>query len=71
MLKMRGKMQRFLETSQIHRCAIGGPFVAQFDVDVSDKESGKRAKMAKRGIYTLKDGKIVREEFLSHAESEG
>jgi hypothetical protein len=75
--QVRGKTQWFLETSQIHGCTIGGPFVgrdkfvAQFDVDVTDKASGKRAKMSELGIYTVKDGKIVREEFLPHAESEG
>jgi hypothetical protein len=37
--QVRGKTQWFLETSQIHGCTIGGPFVArdkfvvQFDVD--------------------------------------
>ena len=46
-------------------------FVAQFDVDVTDKGIRKRAKMSELGIYTVKDGKIVREEFLPHAESEG
>jgi hypothetical protein len=75
--QVRGKTQWFLETSQIHSSAVGGPFVArdkfvvQFDVDVTDKASGKRAKMSELGIYTVKDGKIVREEFLPHAESEG
>lgn len=75
--QVRGKTQWFLGTSQIHGCTIGGPFVArdkfvvQFDVDVTDKESGKQSKMSELGIYTVKDGKIVREEFLPHAESEG
>jgi SnoaL-like domain len=75
--QVRGKTQWFLETNQVHGCTIGGPFVArdkfvvQFDVDVTDKESGKRAKMSELGIYTVKDGKIVREEFLPHAQSEG
>ncbi len=75
--KVRGKTQWFLETNQVHSCMIGGPFVARdkfvvrFDVDVTDKASGKRAKMSEVGIYTVKDGKIVREEFLPHTESEG
>jgi SnoaL-like protein len=75
--QVRGKTQWFLETSQIYGSTIGGPFftrdtfVVQFDVDVMDKASGKRAKMSELGIYTVKDGKIVREEFLPHAQSEG
>ena len=46
-------------------------FVVRFDLDVSDTGSGKRAKMSELGIYTVKNGKIIREEFLPHAESEG
>lgn len=74
---MRGKTQWFLETSQVHSCAIRGPFVGrdkfvlQFDVDVTDKASGKRAKMSELGIYTVKEGKVAREEFLPHAQSAG
>jgi SnoaL-like protein len=61
----------------VHGCTVGGPFVArdkfvvQLDVDVTDKASEKRAKMPELGIYTVKEGKIIREEFLPHAESEG
>jgi hypothetical protein len=61
---------------QVHGCTIGRLFVArdkfvvQFDVDLTDKASGKRAKMPELGIYTGKDGRITREEFLPHAQSE-
>ena len=74
---VRGKTKWFLATSQVHGCTIEGPFVARdkfvvrFDLDVSDTGSGKRAKMSEVGIYTVKDGKIVREEFLPHIGSEG
>jgi hypothetical protein len=36
----------------------------QYDVDVTDKNSGKRMQMSEVGVYTAKNGKIVREEFL-------
>jgi hypothetical protein len=39
----------------------------QYDIDVTDKESKKRIQMSEVGIYTVKDGKIVREEFLPSA----
>jgi hypothetical protein len=42
-----------------------------FDAEVNDKASGKRAKMCEVGICTVNEDKIVREEFLPHAESEG
>ena len=39
-------------------------FVVQYDIDVTDKSSKKRIQMSEVGVYTVKDGKIVREEFL-------
>jgi hypothetical protein len=39
-------------------------FVVQFDVDVTDKASKKRMQMSEVGIYTVKEGKVAREEFL-------
>ena len=50
--------------------AATGPFVARdtfvvrFDIDVTFKPTGKRMEASEVGIYTLKDGKVVREEFL-------
>jgi ketosteroid isomerase-like protein len=32
-------------------------------MDVTNKESGQRVQMREVGIYQVKDGKIVREEF--------
>jgi hypothetical protein len=39
------------------------------DHDASILEDGRGCQRV--GIYTVKDAKIIREEFLSHAESEG
>ena len=39
-------------------------FVVQYDADVTDKNSKERRKLSEVGVYTVKDGKIVREEFL-------
>jgi sugar (pentulose or hexulose) kinase len=50
-----------------------GPFVAhdrfvvQYDIDVTDKSSKKRMQISEVGVYTVKEGKIVREEFLPYA----
>jgi len=43
----------------------------RFDIDVTDKASKKRMQMSEVGIYIVKDGKSIREEFLPHAQSEG
>jgi limonene-1,2-epoxide hydrolase len=59
-----------LENMQIHSFEANGPFVAhdrfvvQYDADVTDKNSKERMQLSEVGVYTVKNGKIVREEFL-------
>ena len=38
----------------------------RYDADVTDKNSKKRMQLSEVGVYTVKDGKIVREEFLPY-----
>ena len=70
---VRGKADWWIENMQVHSFKVSGPFVAhdrfvvQYDVDVTDKNSKKRMQMSEVGVYTVKDGKIVREEFLPRA----
>lgn len=67
---VRGKADWWIATMQVHSFKVSGPFVAhdrfvvQYDVDVTDKNSKQRMHMSEVGVYTVKDGKIVREEFL-------
>ncbi len=71
--QVRGKTDWWVNAMEIHNFKVGGPFVAhdrfvvQYDVDVTDKNSKKRMQMSEVGVYTVKDGKIVREEFLPRA----
>ena len=71
---VRKKTDWWAQQMEVHRMKVGGPFVAhdhfvvQYDVDVTDKESKKRFQMSEVGVYTVKDGKIVREEFLPAAD---
>jgi SnoaL-like domain len=68
--QVREKTDWWLQNMQVHSAKVGGPFVAhdrfvvQYDIDVTDKNSKKRMQMSEVGVYTVKDGKIVREEFL-------
>jgi hypothetical protein len=39
-------------------------------MDVTDKSSKKRMQISEAGVYTVKDGEIVREEFLPYTGSE-
>lgn len=68
------KVEWWTNNMEVHSFKVSGPFVAhdrfvvQYDVDVTDKESKKRFQMSEVGVYSVKDGKIVREEFLPLAE---
>jgi hypothetical protein len=70
---VRGKVDWWLENMQVHSFKASGPFVAhdrfvvQYDADVTDKNSKKRMQLSEVGVYTVKNGKIVREEFLPRA----
>jgi hypothetical protein len=67
---IRGKTEWWTQNMEVHSVKVSGPFVAhdrfvvQYDVDVTDKNSKNRMQMSEVGVYTVKDGKIVREEFL-------
>ena len=72
--QVRGKTEWWEKNMEVHSAKVSGPFVArdnfvvQFDVDVTDKGSKKRMQMSEVGIYTVKDGKVSREEFLPLAQ---
>lgn len=73
--QVRGKSEWWEKSMEVHSAKVTGPFVArdtfvvQFDVDVTDKTSKKRMQMSEVGIYTVKDGKVAREEFLPLAQT--
>ena len=71
---VRGKVDWWVNSMDVHSFDAKGPFVAhdrfvvQYDADVSDKKTKERHKMSEVGVYTVKNGKIVREEFLPRVE---
>ena len=64
------KTKWWLDNHEVHSTKTTGPFVARdtfvvrFEIDVTDKSSGQRFQGSEVGIYKVKDGKVVREEFL-------
>jgi hypothetical protein len=68
--QVRGKTEWWEKNMEVHSAKVTGPFVArdtfvvQFDIDVTEKASGKRMQLSEVGIYKVKDGKVAREEFL-------
>jgi hypothetical protein len=67
---IRGKVDWWVGEMQVNDCKVSGPFVAhdrfvvQYDMDVTNKKTKERMELSEVGVYTVKDGKIVREEFL-------
>ncbi|WP_224814071.1 SnoaL-like domain-containing protein [Hasllibacter sp. MH4015] len=67
---IHGKHDWWESSMEEHATDVVGPFYhgedqfsLLFDVDVTDKDSGKRMQMKEIGVYHVKDGKITREEF--------
>jgi ketosteroid isomerase-like protein len=67
---LRGKGDWWRNNHEIHSASVTGPwphgnrFVVGFQYDVTNKPSGRRMKMDEVGLYTIENGKIVREEFF-------
>jgi SnoaL-like protein len=71
---VRGKVDWWVDEMEVHNLKVGGPFVAhdrfvvQYDLSVRNKKTGEKMELSEVGVYTVKDGKIVREEFLPQAQ---
>lgn len=71
---VRVKADWWVANMEVHEFKATGPFVAHdrfvvlYDMDFSEKSSPDHIKMSEAAVYTVKDGKIVREEFLPLAE---
>ena len=68
---IRGKHAWWENTMEIHSGNVEGPFLhgadrfaVIFEVDATNRETKERNQMREVGVYTVKDGKIVREEFF-------
>ncbi|MEE9433294.1 MAG: nuclear transport factor 2 family protein [Sphingorhabdus sp.] len=67
---VKAKSDWWFGAHEVHRVDVGEPringdqFMVQFDMDVTNKESGERIQMQEEGLYTVADGKIVEERFF-------
>ena len=67
---VRAKTDWWIECMTVHDLKVTGPFVAHdrfvvlYDFEFGEKGSPDRIKLSEAGVYTVKDGKIAREEFL-------
>ncbi len=71
---VRAKTDWWIETMQVDDLKVTGPYVAHdrfvviYEMEFGEKSSKDRIRMSEAGVYTVKDGKIVREEFLPSEE---
>ena len=70
---IRQKNQWWFENNEVHKAEANGPFVGenqfavQYTFDATFKPTGQRTEMSEMALYTVKDGKIVREQFFYNA----
>ena len=68
---IQGKHEWWADAFDVHEAAVDGPhlhgqdrFAVIFEIDATNRESGERMRMKEVGVYTVDDGRIVREEFF-------
>jgi hypothetical protein len=69
---VRGKNDWWTANNELHSAEVNGPFVGddqfavQYTWDITFKPTGQRIKKTEMALYTVKDGKIVQEQFFYH-----
>jgi len=67
---LHAKSKSWGESNVVHSAEVMGPFpndnrfAVRFTFDVTNKPSGRRMKMDEIGLFTIENGKIMREEFF-------
>lgn len=68
------KSKWWMDNHEVHKAEVFGPyphddrFAVRFLYDITNKPSGKRMTMDEVGLFTVQNGKIVREEFFYTTE---
>lgn len=66
---IKGKTQWWVDNHEVHGGTVEGPypnddrFILRFKCDVTLQHTGKRMTLDETGLYTVRDGKIAKEEF--------
>lgn len=67
---IRAKGKWWVDNHEVHKAEVMGPypndnrFAVRFNYEVTHKPSGKRIALDEIGLFTVENGKIVREEFF-------
>ena len=74
MEELKAKHARWYDAHEVHEMRAEGPFcfgesqfTVIFDMDITNKQSAERMKAREIALYSVLDGKIVREEFFYEA----
>jgi len=67
---LRAKSKWWMDNHEVHKAEVTGPyphddrFAVHFTYDITNKPSRRRMTMDEVGLFTVADGKIVKEEFF-------
>jgi hypothetical protein len=67
---IRQKNKWWGENNEVHSSVVDGPFVGEdkfavyYNYDITFKPTGQRTPMEEMALYSVKDGKVVREQFF-------
>ena len=67
---IRQKNKWWGENNEVHSSVVDGPFIGEdkfavyYNYDVTFKPTGQRTPMEEMALYSVKDGKVVREQFF-------
>lgn len=72
---IRQKNKWWGENNEVHSSVVDGPFIGEdkfavyYNFDVTFKPTGHRTPMEEMALYSVKDGKVVREQFFYRTTS--
>lgn len=72
---IRQKNKWWGENNEVHSSVVDGPFIGEdkfavyYNYDVTFKPTGQRTPMEEMALYSVKDGKVVREQFFYRTTS--
>ncbi|MCA9279898.1 MAG: histone H1-like repetitive region-containing protein [Phycisphaeraceae bacterium] len=70
MRALREKSQAWMDDHIVHSLEVDGPYVGatgfgiRYTIDTTTKSTGQRMTMTEVGVYNVKNGKVVAEEFM-------
>jgi hypothetical protein len=73
---VRAKNEWWFANHDIHRAEVNGPFLGdsqfavQYSYDITFKPTGRRTGGTEMALYTVEEGRIVREQFFYHIPSD-